>query len=416
MTVDLTDNDFIYKLDTGMKDMQIGIVGKPNVGKSTFFSAATLAKAEIAQYPFTTIEANRGVAYLRSRCPHEEFGVECNPRNSLCEDGIRLIPIELLDVAGLVPDAWQGKGLGNQFLDDLRQAQALIHVVDASGGTDLEGNPVEPGSHDPLEDIAFLEREINYWINGILQKGFSKIARQAHLEGIKIERAIHERLTGLGVTETEVIAALRECSLPSNPMEWKEEDMLKLSDAIRKVSKPMMIALNKADLASDETLKKLSSLEGYITIPTCAESELALKRAAKAGLIKYTPGDPSFSIVDDAALSAGQRKALDYIARQMERFGGTGVQNCLEKTAFELLDLIVVYPVEDEHKLTDHDGNVLPDAYLVRRGTTARELAYKIHTDLGENFIRAINVRTRRAVGHDYVIQNGDILTIVARK
>lgn len=396
--------------------MQIGIVGKPNVGKSTFFSAATLAKAEIAQYPFTTIEANKGVAYVRAKCPHEEFGVQCNPRNSLCDNGTRMIPIELLDVAGLVPDAWQGRGLGNQFLDDLRQAQALIHVVDASGGTDLEGNPVETGSHDPLEDIAFLEREINYWIKGILQKGFTKIARQAHLEGTKIEQVVHERLTGLGISEAEVTTALRYCSLPPNPMDWEEEHFLSLSDAVRKVSKPMMIALNKADLASEETLRRLGSLEGYISIPTCSESELALRRASKAGLVRYTPGDRSFSLAENASFSEGQRRALEYMAKEMERLGSTGVQSCLERTAFELLGLVVVYPVEDEHRLTDHDGNVLPDAYLVKRGTTARELAYKVHTDLGENFIRAINVRTQRAVGQDYPIQDGDILTIVARK
>ncbi|MDH7508164.1 MAG: redox-regulated ATPase YchF [Methanomassiliicoccales archaeon] len=397
--------------------MQIGIVGKPNVGKSTFFSAATLATVEIADYPFTTIKPNRGVAYIRAKCPHTEFGIKCNPRNSACENGIRLVPIELLDVAGLVPDAWQGRGLGNKFLDDLRQAAALIHIVDASGGTDEEGNKLPPGSHDPLLDIRFLEREIAYWIKGILEKGFAKVARQAHLEGMKIEKALHERLTGLGVSETDVIMAIKNAGLPDNPMYWQDADLLRLADAIRKQSKPMIIALNKADVANEVQLSRLMNLEGYITIPVCAESELGLKRAAKAGLVRYIPGDKDFTIVDPQKLNESQKKALDYFAKVMKKCGhGTGVQTCLEKAVYDLLDMIVVYPVEDDNKLTDHDGNVLPDAYLVKRGSNARDLAYKIHTELGDNFVRAINARTHRTVGHDYILQNGDVITIVARK
>jgi hypothetical protein len=289
-------------------------------------------------------------------------------------------------------------------------------VVDASGSTDIEGNPVDPGSHDPMEDIVFLEREIDYWIRGILQKGFNKIARQAHMQGTKMETVVHERLTGLGVSENQVSAAIRAADMPESPMEWDDENMLGLSTAIRRISKPMLIALNKADMAPQEQMSRLEGANGYITVPTCSESELALKRAAKSGMIEYVPGDRGFTVTEGAPLNDNQRKALDFIKKAMDGCGGTGVQSCLEQTAFELLDLLVVYPVEDEHKLTDHDGNVLPDAYLMRRGSTARELAYKVHTDLGENFIRAVNVRSQRTVGHDYVLEYGDIITIVSRR
>lgn len=397
--------------------MLIGIVGKPNVGKSTFFSAATLAPAEIADYPFTTIKPNKGVAYLRTRCPHLDLGHQCNPRNSACENGVRLVPVELLDVAGLVPDAWQGKGLGNQFLDDLRQADALIHVVDASGSTDSEGVPVPAHSHDPLVDVRFLESEVDHWIKGILDKGWEKAARQAHLEGGRIEEVIHSRLTGLGVSINHIHAAIREAGLPESVVAWKDDEMMRLSSTLRKHSKPMLLALNKADVAEEATIGRLSHLDGYVSVPTCAQSELALRRAAKGGMVQYLPGDAEFKIRDPAKLSPPQKKGLDYIqAHVMGKFKGTGVQKCLENAAFAMLDLIPVYPVEDEHKWTDKAGNVLPDTHLVKRGSTARDLAYKIHTDLGDNFIRAINCRTQRVVGHDHVLQPGDVMTIITKK
>lgn len=395
--------------------MQIGIVGKPNVGKSTFFGAATMAPVEIANYPFTTIEPNKGVAYVRRPCPCKDLGMKCTPHNSLCVEGTRMVPVELLDVAGLVPDAWQGKGLGNKFLDDLRQADALINVIDASGSTDIEGNSVEPGSHDPAEDILFLRKEIECWMREIIKNGFSKIARQAKMQGSKPEAILFERLQGLKVTEAQIKEALREVPLPEDPTKWDDDLLLKLCEAIRERSKPMIVAMNKADLASKETFSMIEKINPHC-IPTMAETELALKKATSAGLVDYTPGDATFSIKDGASVSDGQRKALDYMKDNMSRIGGTGVQRCIEDAAFDMLDLICVYPVEDETKFTDHFGRVLPDAFLVPRGSTARDLAYRVHSDLGDKFIRAVNARTKRTVGADYKLQDGDVIRIVANK
>jgi ribosome-binding ATPase YchF (GTP1/OBG family) len=396
----------------------LGVVGKPNTGKSTFFSAATLAPAEIANYPFTTIKPNRGVGHVRTPCVHEEFQVKDNPSNSLCLDGVRLIPVELIDVAGLVPDAWQGRGLGNQFLDELRRADALIHVVDASGGTDCEGRLCKLGEHDPLEDVRFLEREITMWMASILKKDWPKLARTAEAESKDLYTMLEERLSGLAIKRSHIFDATKKAGLNAEkPTAWSDEDFLRFVDTVRRISKPMLIVANKIDLPTAEAnLERLKKLN-YTVIPCCAEAELALRRAAEKQLIDYKPGDCNFKVTQPEKLSQSQTKALEIIREKiLLKNGSTGVQDAINTAYFKLLSMITVYPVEDLEHLADHNGRVLPDAYLVPYGTTAHQFAYLIHTELGESFIYALDARGRKRIGEDAILKDRDVISIVSAK
>jgi ribosome-binding ATPase YchF (GTP1/OBG family) len=396
----------------------LGIVGKPNTGKSTFFSAATLAPAEIANYPFTTIKPNRGVGYVRTPCVHEEFKVKDTPSNSLCLEGVRMIPVEFIDCAGLVPGAWQGRGLGNQFLDEIRKADALIHIIDASGGTDCEGKLCKVGEHDPLEDVKFLEHEITMWMANILKKDWAKMARTVESDRKDLYSMLDERLSGLAIRRGHLIEATRRSGLNADkPTQWSEDDFMKFVDELRRTSKPMLIAANKMDLPpSEQNLEKLRELD-YQVVPTCAEAELALRRAAEKQLIDYRPGDCNFRTTKPEGLSPTQLKGLETIREKiLLQHSSTGVQEAINTAYYRLLQMITVYPVEDIEHLTDHNGRVLPDAYLVPYGTTAREFAYMIHTDLGENFIHAVEARQKQRVGEDYVLKDRDVVSIVSAK
>ncbi len=400
-----------------MKMPQAGLVGKPNVGKSTFFSAATLVDVKIAPYPFTTIDSNRGVGYVRVPCVCRELGIRDNPRNSMCIDGNRFIPVELIDVAGLVPDAWRGRGLGNRFLDELRRADVLIHVVDASGSTDFEGRPVKPGEHDPIEDVKFLEREIDMWLFAVVERNWRRIARPASPD---VAGHVASALSGLGVGRDHVEAAMKRADLEGKRLSsWSDDDILSFVRELRRLSKPMVIAANKADIeeSRDNIRRMQRELEGYVVVPTSAEAELALRRAARAGLIRYLPGDSDFEVVEGSKLTRRQERALEYIRERVLRvWGSTGVQQVINEAFLGVLGMVVVFPVEDENRFTDHEGNVLPDALLVPPGTKPRDLAYMIHTELGEGFIAALDARTKMRIPSDQPLKHRSVVKIYARK
>jgi hypothetical protein len=384
--------------------MIVGIVGKTNVGKSSFFKAATMIDVEIADRRFTTINPNIGIGFVIVDCVCKEFGVRCNPKNGVCKDGKRFIPVRLIDVAGLIPGAHEGKGLGSKFLDDLRQASVFIQIIDSSGLTDAEGKPTQ--NYNPAFDVEFVQEEIDLWFADIIKRAITKIGKvESRAEMIQL---LAEQLSGLEITKKHVDAALEKASL---------NDIDKFARVIRKVSKPMLVAANKIDLEpSQKNFEGLKErFKDTFVIPTTADYEIALKKAAEAGMVEYLPGN-NFKILDPSKITEKQLMALGKIKTVIEKYGSTGVQDCLNKAVFDLLNYIIVYPVEDENKLIDKKGNVLPDAFLVPKGTTALELAFRIHSDIGEKFIAAIDIRTRRRLGKDYELKNNDVIRIMISK
>ena len=391
--------------------MQIGLLGKANVGKSTFFSAATETPVPTGNFPFTTIEPNVGVAYVKTDCACKHFGI---PHDySLCINKIRFIPVKLIDVAGLVPGAHLGKGLGNQFLDDARQAEVLIHVVDISGSTDIQGHPVPIGSHDPIEDVIFVQDEFDQWFVNILQREWDKITREIDQKRAKLTDGITKRFTGLGIKDFQVQEVLQKQNLMSkNPKEWSDSDIQNFVKELRKNTKPIIIAANKADLCQNlDIVQKITEAK---VIPCSAETELLLRKASKAGIVNYSPGEENFTLVEGKEVLAQQKKALDVVKTVFSKIQSTGVQKILNTAVFDILKFIVVYPVEDETKLANKNGDVLPDAKLLPENSTAKDLAALIHADIAKGFLHAIDCKTKQRIGGDHKLKNGDVVKIVS--
>ena len=388
----------------------VALAGKPNAGKSTFYTAATMADVDVANYPFTTINANRGVTHVRTDCPCLDRDERCGQEN--CRNGTRYVPVELLDVAGLVPGAHEGKGLGNQFLDELTNADVVLNVVDASGGTNAEGEPVEPGSHDPLDDVDFIEEEMDLWLAGIVADNWESVERKSRSPDFDIEESLAELLTGFGASEADVAAVLRDLAYPSDPKQWTDGHRETLARAVRRRTKPIVVVANKADIAPEEAIDRLRDGTEKPVIPATADGELALRRAAEAGVIEYAPGDESFAVTGD--LSESQQEGLASIASVMERFGGTGVQAALNHAVYDLLDRVTVYPVQDASKWTDGTGTMLPDAFLLPSGSTPPDLAYAVHTDIGEGYVHAVDARSNRRIGESHELTEGDVIRIVS--
>jgi len=391
--------------------MLLGLVGKPSSGKSTFFKAATLSDVLIASYPFATITPNHGMGYVRVKSLCTELGVKCNPRTGYCNGKVRFVPVELMDVAGLVEGASEGRGLGNKFLDDLRQADVFIQIVDVSGTTDKEGRE---GSGDPIADVKMLETELDKWYRSILSKVWDKLSRTIQTTHSDFAKSISKQFSGLKVSEEDVKSSLIKLKLdPEKPTSWTEEDLAKFARTLRHMTKPMIVVANKVDKSSAKVnFEKLKVEFPEMKIVACsADSELSLRQASNTGLIEYTQGDSSFKINEDR-VNQRQKEALETIRKNvLDVYGSTGVQDVLDYAVFDLLKYIAIFPAGS--KLSDSKGNVLPDCFLLPKGSTALDFAYFLHTDIGDKFVKAVDVRTKKAVGKDQPLNHRDGIEIM---
>lgn len=398
--------------------IRIGLIGKTNTGKTTFYNSATLQQAEISNYPFTTKVPNVGAAYVISPCVCREMKVQDSPVNSRCLNGWRYIPIELVDLPGLIVGASEGKGLGNQFLSVASQSDALIHVVDASGSIDEEGRIADPGTGDPLKDFEEIEGELVAWYVKIIENNRDKVNKL--LKSSEPAEALAEPLKGMKIRAVDVEAALQKSGLKGEEFDsWSPGQLWDFAGTLRELSKPTVIVANKMDLpGAVKNYKRLRDAHrDLIVVPASAEAELALRRAEQNNLIRYNPGDESFEIIDEKSLSQAQRNALQLIQRMvLKEFMRTGVQFALNVTVFKLLKMNVVYPVQDADKLSDKHGNVLPDAHLLPAGATVTDLAQLIHTELAKGLLYAIDARTKLRLPVDYVIKDRDILSLVSAR
>ncbi|WP_248895915.1 redox-regulated ATPase YchF [Haloplanus halobius] len=389
----------------------IGLVGKPSVGKSTFFNAATMNDVPEGAYPFTTIDPSVGEAYVRVECAAPEFGETCTPSVGNCDDGRRFVPVKLVDVAGLIPGAHEGKGLGNQFLSDLNEADVLIHVVDFSGKTDSKGEATE--GHDPRDDIDFLEDELDMWYLGILEKGIERFETKYHGADASIVDDLAEQMSAFRTDEDEIERIIRSEELDPDPATWDEADRESLAREIRKRTKPMVIAANKIDdpaaAANFEEISTDPDYDHLSFVPTSAHAEKALKAADEAGTVDYRPGDGGFDVVGD--VSDEQATGLEQIRSLVDEYGGTGVQSSLEAALFDALDRIAVFPGSDDGSTSEK--GVFRDCFLLPSGSTTADFAYHIHTDLGDGLLHGIDCRSSRQIGGDHELSDRDVVELV---
>ncbi|KAK8138766.1 hypothetical protein PG984_002146 [Apiospora sp. TS-2023a] len=386
------------------RDPLIALVGKPSAGKSTTLNSLTDATSKVGG--FTTIDPQRAIGYLQIDCACKRFDVpdKCKPNYGGCVDGKRSVPIELLDVAGLVPGAHEGKGLGNKFLDDLRHADALVHVVDASGRTNAEGENTR--GYDPSQDIAWLRSEIVAWIKGNLYQRWGSIKRRHIAVKASPVDTLQAQFSGYGATTQLVARTLDKLALKEPLEHWSEETVDRVVAAFTDEKFPTVIALNKIDDPDSYTnLMKITKMyKNSLVVPCSARAELFLRKMAKQGYVQYVEGSDSVwtrqDLIDDGDPEGGGLKELDeknqeiideYKDMILYRYNSTGVVDVLSAAA-KLLGLVPIFPVRST--ATFSSGNdakaVFRDCVLVKKNSTVGEVAKKVMGDVTIAYVEGV--------------------------
>ncbi|PWA02335.1 hypothetical protein BB558_001524 [Smittium angustum] len=407
-----------------MSDFVVACVGKPSAGKSSFLNAVTNATAKVGNYPFTTIDPNQGIAYYPTECPCKKYNRPdiCKPRHGWCENGIRYVPIKLLDVAGLVPGASEGRGLGNKFLDDLRHADILIHVVDGSGLTDENGK--ETKGYNLINDIMWLRNEIHAWIFNNLSKKWDSVVRRHLATKSTSVATLQAQLSGYGSTKDIVMSSINSDLMKISLNQWTLDD---LSTFV-------------FDFIDERFPTIIDGINADQIVLTSAISECYLRLMDKQKFIKYTPGEEDFyTINDDPSLTNELKPYGPDIEEELEkirdlvlfRYFGTGTQQAIIK-AVETLNMIPVYPVKSvsgfsvinqNTPLVDNTGVVrensktlLRDCVLVKSGTTVRQLAKRLHDELDRNFNGAETIGNVQLGENDVIVAGKNNIICIKTK
>ncbi|KAJ1615244.1 GTP binding protein [Cryptosporidium canis] len=393
------------------KEYIIGCIGKPSSGKSTFFSSITDTSAKIGNYPFTTIEPNVGIAHYITECPCRKYNVVCKPNYGACNSGYRYIPIKVFDVAGLIPGAHLGNGLGNKFLDDIRHAHVLLHIIDISGNTNEKGE--QTTNYNPINDHEWLLKEIEMWIFNNIYTSWATIVRKSKAANIQVNKLLLSQFSGYGCNELMMnkLLSLMKIKDPIDLSSWDKSNVTDLVKQFVKIRFPFVLVLNKADVISevcDSNIVRFYEIYGdkHEIVVASSLAELFIKKMVSQNYIKLVYENNSYNYCsfitkDDSQIDGANalKRMDDKLKSRLENFkdvvlfrhGATGVQDAINK-AVDLLGLIPVYPVKNIRTFTNRpyeetNSSAFQDCILVPNGITVKALLKSLHIDPERGFV-----------------------------